>query len=135
LSIGREGPLIEVGGALGAVVGRIVKTPLNETRVLIGAGTVAGFAAAYNTPFAASLFVLETMAGVAAPELLLPVMAATVGAAGITRATVGPGASRAAAVARHPGRVARRSDRHLAACRRGERVRTAESHCGFRGSR
>jgi CIC family chloride channel protein len=37
------------------------------------------------------MFVLETIAGVAAPELLLPVMAATVGAAGITRATVGVG--------------------------------------------
>jgi CIC family chloride channel protein len=91
LSIGREGPLIEVGGALGAAVGGIVKTSLNQTRVLVGAGTAAGFAAAYNTPFAASLFVLETIAGVAAPELLLPVMAATVGAAGIVRATVGTG--------------------------------------------
>jgi CIC family chloride channel protein len=69
LSIGREGPLIEVGAALGAAVGRIVKTSLTQTRVLVGAGTAAGFAAAYNTPFAASLFVLETIAGIAAPEL------------------------------------------------------------------
>jgi CIC family chloride channel protein len=91
LSIGREGPLIEVGGSLGAAVGRTVRTSLNQTRVLVGAGTAAGFAAAYNTPFAASLFVLETIAGVAAPELLLPVMAATVGAAGIMRATIGAG--------------------------------------------
>jgi chloride channel protein, CIC family len=91
LSIGREGPLIEMGGALGAAVGRRVGTSLNHTRVLVAAGTAAGFAAAYNTPFAASLFVLETMAGIAAPELLLPVMAATVGAAGIMRATVGAG--------------------------------------------
>jgi CIC family chloride channel protein len=91
LSIGREGPLIEVGGALGAAVGRHVKTTLTQTRVLVAAGTAAGFAAAYNTPFAASLFVLETIAGIAAPELLLPVMAATVGAAAITRATVGAG--------------------------------------------
>ena len=91
LSIGREGPLIEVGGSLGAEIGRIVKTSLNQTRVLVGAGTAAGFAAAYNTPFAASVFVIETIAGVAAPELLLPVLAATVGAAGIVRATVGAG--------------------------------------------
>ena len=91
LSIGREGPLIEVGGSLGAAVGRIVKTSLRQTRLLVGAGTAAGFAAAYNTPFAASLFVLETIAGVAAPELLLPVMTATVGAAGIMRVTVGAG--------------------------------------------
>jgi CIC family chloride channel protein len=91
LSIGREGPLIEVGGALGAAVGRTVGTSLSHTRVLIAAGTAAGFAAAYNTPFAAILFVLETIAGIAAPELLLPVMAATVGATSIVRATVGAG--------------------------------------------
>jgi CIC family chloride channel protein len=91
LSIGREGPLIEVGGSLGAEIGRIVKTSLNQTRALVGAGTAAGFAAAYNTPFAASVFVIETIAGVAAPELLLPVLAAAVGAAGIVRATVGAG--------------------------------------------
>lgn len=91
LSIGREGPLIEVGGALGAAVGRWVETSLDQTRVLVAAGTAAGFAAAYNTPFAATLFVLETIAGIAAPQLLLPVMTATVGAAAITRATVGTG--------------------------------------------
>ena len=56
LSIGREGPLIEVGGALAAAVGRRISTSLTETRVLVAAGTAAGFAAAYNTPFAASLF-------------------------------------------------------------------------------
>lgn len=91
LSIGREGPLIEMGGALGAAVGQRLKTSLNQTRVLVAAGTAAGFAAAYNTPFAATLLVLETIAGIAAPELLLPVMAATVGATAITRLTVGAG--------------------------------------------
>ena len=80
-----------MGGALGAAVGRTVGTPLKHTRVFVAAGTAAGFAAAYNTPFAASVFVLETIAGIAAPELLLPVMAASVGAAGIMRATVGAG--------------------------------------------
>lgn len=89
LSIGREGPMVEVGGALGAAVSRLVTMPLNETRVLVAAGVAAGFAAAYNTPFAGSLFVLETIAGVAAPTLLLPVMAATVGATAMLRATAG----------------------------------------------
>ena len=91
MSIGREGPLIEFGGALGAAVGRWAGTSLTETRVLVAAGTAAGFAAAYNTPFAATLFVLETMAGVAAPTLLLPAMAATVIATALTRAVVGAG--------------------------------------------
>lgn len=91
MSIGREGPLIEFGGSLGAVIGRLFDTPLARTRVLIAAGTAAGFAAAYNTPLAAVLFVFETMAGVAALELLLPVMAATGVATVVTRALVGGG--------------------------------------------
>lgn len=91
LSIGREGPLIEVGGALGAAAGRRARTSATGVRVLVASGTAAGFAAAYNTPFAASLFVLETIAGIAAPQLLLPVMAAAVGATSIVRATVGAG--------------------------------------------
>jgi len=89
VSIGREGPLIEVGGTLGAGIGRLLRVPLDEMRVLVAAGTAAGFAAAYNTPFAAVLFVLESIAGIAAPVLLLPVMAAAVGATAILRATIG----------------------------------------------
>ncbi|MGE0363323.1 MAG: chloride channel protein [Vicinamibacterales bacterium] len=91
MSIGREGPLIEFGGAFGAAVGQRLGTSLTDTRLLVAAGTAAGFAAAYNTPFAATLFVLETMAGVAAPALLLPTMAATVMAAAVTRSVAGAG--------------------------------------------
>jgi CIC family chloride channel protein len=91
MSIGREGPLIEFGGALGAATGHRLGTSLTQTRILVAAGTAAGFAAAYNTPFAAVLFVLETMAGIAAPELLLPAMSAAVLATALTRATVGIG--------------------------------------------
>jgi chloride channel protein, CIC family len=91
LSIGREGPLIEFGGALGAATGRLFKSRLKQTRILVAAGTAAGFAAAYNTPFAAALFVLETIVGIAAIEALLPVMAAILLAVAITRAAAGGG--------------------------------------------
>jgi chloride channel protein, CIC family len=91
MSIGREGPLIEFGGSLGAATGRLLAMSLNRTRILVAAGTAAGFAAAYNTPFAAVLFVLETIAGIAAPELLLSTTGATVLATAMTRAVVGAG--------------------------------------------
>jgi CIC family chloride channel protein len=91
LSIGREGPLIEFGGTLGATCGRLARVPLSQTRALVAAGTAAGFAAAYNTPFAAALFVLETMVGIAALEALMPIMVATVIATSIMRAIVGGG--------------------------------------------
>ena len=91
MSIGREGPLIEFGGGLGAAIARVLATSLPHTRVLVAAGTAAGFAAAYNTPFAAVLFVLETIVGIAAPELLLPAMGATIIATAMTRIIVGVG--------------------------------------------
>ena len=91
ISIGREGPLIEFGGSLGAAVGRVAAMPLTRTRVLVAAGTAAGFAAAYNTPFAAVLFVLETIVGIAALEAIVPILAATVIATAVTRALVGGG--------------------------------------------
>jgi hypothetical protein len=91
MSIGREGPLIEFGGSLGAASGRWMRTSLNETRVLVAAGTAAGFAAAYNTPFAAILFVFETIIGIASPSALLPTMTATVIATVVTRALIGAG--------------------------------------------
>ncbi len=91
LSIGREGPLIEVGGPLGAALGQAFSTPLEQTRFLVAAGTAAGFAAAYNTPLAAVLFVIETIVGIAAPDVLLSVMATTFIATAMTRAIVGAG--------------------------------------------
>ena len=91
LSVGREGPLIEVGGAIGAAVGRRAQVSATDLRVLVAAGTAAGFAAAYNTPFAATVYVLECLAGVVAPALVLPVMFSTVIASVLTRAVVGAG--------------------------------------------
>jgi CIC family chloride channel protein len=91
MSVGREGPLIEFGGSLGAGVGRRLAVPLDQTRVLVAAGTAAGFAATYNTPFAAVLFVFETIIGIATPSAVLPTMGATVIAAVVTRAVVGAG--------------------------------------------
>ena len=91
MSIGREGPLIEFGGALGAAMGRWLCVSLMHTRVLVAAGTAAGFAAAYNTPFASVLFVLETIVGIASSQLLLPVMTSTVIATALARASVGEG--------------------------------------------
>jgi chloride channel protein, CIC family len=90
-SIGREGPLIQFGGAAGKWVSDRLGLSLDSARLLIGAGTAAGFAAAYNTPFAAVLFVLEVVLGVVALDAVLPVLVATVIAAAVTRAVIGSG--------------------------------------------
>jgi CIC family chloride channel protein len=90
-SLGREGPLIQFGGAAGHAIGTRLGINKDDTRLLIAAGTAAGFAAAYNTPFAATLFVLEIVLGVVVLEAIVPVLVATVIASTVTRAVVGDG--------------------------------------------
>ena len=90
-SLGREGPLIQFGGAAGKLVSTRLGLSLSSARLLIAAGTAAGFAAAYNTPFAAVLFVLEVVTGVVVLDAIVPALVATVIASAVTRAAVGAG--------------------------------------------
>jgi len=68
-----------------------LRLPSERGRILIAAGTAAGFAAAYNTPFAAVLFVLEVVTGVVVLDAVVPTVVATVIASAATRAVVGEG--------------------------------------------
>jgi CIC family chloride channel protein len=90
-SIGREGPLIQFGGTLGELAGRVFEVDAHRARSLMAAGTAAGFTAAYNTPLAAVLFVLEVVTGIAALDAVLSAVVATALATAITRAIVGGG--------------------------------------------
>lgn len=102
-SIGREGPIIQLGAAMGDLVGhpprglRLRLVPAlpqfteRERRALVAAGTAAGFAAAYNTPLAGILFVLEVMLGVVTLDVLAPVAIATAVGTLVTRALAGEG--------------------------------------------
>ncbi|HEY5958443.1 MAG TPA: chloride channel protein [Polyangiaceae bacterium] len=90
-SLGREGPLIQFGGAVGNFVGQRLGLTLDRTRLLIACGTAAGFSAAYNTPFAAVLFVLEVVTGIVVLDAVLPALVSTVLAVVITRAVFGQG--------------------------------------------
>jgi CIC family chloride channel protein len=90
-SVGREGPLIQFGGGLGGTLGRLFGLRERQIRALIAAGAGAGFAAAYNTPIAAVLFVLEVVTGVIALDLVLPVIIAVPIATALTRLAIGGG--------------------------------------------
>ena len=91
-SLGREGPLIQFGGAIAQWVAARLRLTSSQTRRLIAAGVAAGFAAAYNTPFAAVLFMIEVVTGVIVLDAILPALVATCVATALTRASAGPGA-------------------------------------------
>ncbi len=58
---GREGPTMQIGGSLGALVGRALKVTTRERRILLVAGTAAGMAAVFRTPLGAALLAVEVL--------------------------------------------------------------------------
>ncbi len=59
LALGREGPTVQMGGAVGAAVSAWLGVSARDRLVLIAAGAGAGLAAAFNAPLAGVIFVLE----------------------------------------------------------------------------
>lgn len=59
LALGREGPTVQMGGAIGDAVSSLGKAPYSEGRTLIAAGAGAGLAASFNAPLSGVIFVLE----------------------------------------------------------------------------
>jgi CIC family chloride channel protein len=58
---GREGPTMQIGAALGSLVGRILPTSAAERRVLLVAGIAAGISAVFRTPLGAALLATEML--------------------------------------------------------------------------
>lgn len=59
LALGREGPTVQMGGAVGDALARMLKVSPRERLTLISAGAGAGLAAAFNAPLSGLVFVLE----------------------------------------------------------------------------
>lgn len=58
---GREGPTMQIGAALGSVVGRYLRVSARERRVLMVAGVAAGISAVFRTPLGAALLAIEML--------------------------------------------------------------------------
>jgi chloride channel protein, CIC family len=58
---GREGPTMQIGGALGSTVGRLLSVAGRERRILLVAGVAAGISAVFRTPLGAALLAVEIL--------------------------------------------------------------------------
>ena len=61
LSLGREGPTVQMGAAVGKGLANVLKAPKRQESQLIAGGAGAGLAAAFNAPLAGFLFVIEEL--------------------------------------------------------------------------
>ena len=89
-AVGREGPIIQIGSALGSTLGQIVRMPPGQRIILVAAGAGAGIAATFNTPIGGVMFAIELMMPEVSVRTFLPVALATGTATFIGRFFFGP---------------------------------------------
>ncbi|HWB22671.1 MAG TPA: chloride channel protein, partial [Gaiellaceae bacterium] len=58
-SVGREGPIVQIGSALGSTVGQAVRVSEARLRILVACGAAGGISATFNAPIAGVFFALE----------------------------------------------------------------------------
>jgi CIC family chloride channel protein len=76
-AIGREGPIIQIGAALGSTLGQITRMAPWQRITLVAAGAGAGIAATFNTPIGGVMFAIELMMPELSARTFLPVALAT----------------------------------------------------------
>ena len=76
-AVGREGPIIQIGSALGSTLGQVIQMPAGQRITLVAAGAGAGIAATFNTPIGGVMFAIELMMPEVSVDTFLPVALAT----------------------------------------------------------
>ena len=89
-SAGREGPIVQIGAAIGSWFSRRFNVGEDQLRSLVAAGAGAGIGASFDAPIAGMLFALEVILVSFAPRHMSSVVIASVTAAITTRSIVGP---------------------------------------------
>ncbi len=89
LSLGREGPSIQLGAAVGEGIGKKFGESRLEKKILMVSGASAGLASAFNAPLAGVLFALEEIFKYFSPVILLSTMSAAVVADFISKQVFG----------------------------------------------
>ena len=68
---GREGPMVQIGSAIGSTVGQWTHLTSNNVRTLVTCGAAGGIAATFNAPIAAAIFSMEVLTGRIHTDFLL----------------------------------------------------------------
>ncbi len=76
-AVGREGPIIQIGAAIGSTLGQFVRMAPWQRITLVAAGAGAGIAATFNTPIGGVMFAIELMMPELSARTFLPVALAT----------------------------------------------------------
>lgn len=88
-AVGREGPIVQIGSAIGSTFGQLLKVSADRTRTLVGCGAAAGIAATFNAPIAGSMFALEIILGDFGLATFSPIVISSVVSTAVSRHFLG----------------------------------------------
>jgi CIC family chloride channel protein len=88
-SVGREGPIVQIGSAIGSSVGQWLRVGERRMRTLVGCGAAAGIAATFNAPVAGALFAVEIILGDFGVTQFSPIVISSVTATVVSRHFLG----------------------------------------------
>ncbi len=88
-SAGTEGPIIQIGAAIGSGLGQSLQASVSDMRVLIGCGAAAGIASIFNAPIAGVLFAVEVLLRDVTLRNFVPIIVAAVLSSTVTQAVRG----------------------------------------------
>jgi len=88
-SVGREGPIVQIGSAIGSSIGQVLRVSADRIRTLVGCGAAAGIAATFNAPIAGSMFALEIILGDFGLATFSPIVISSVAATAVSRHFLG----------------------------------------------
>lgn len=89
MSLGREGPSVQLGAGVGSFTGRLFKIKGADKDKLIASGAGAAIGATFNAPVAGTIFVIEELLHRFSSVILFPCLVATVSAATFARYILG----------------------------------------------
>ncbi len=88
-SAGKEGPIVQIGAAIGSSIGQMFHVSQRRLKTLVGCGAGAGLAAVFNAPIGGSLFAIEIIMGDYSLGFFAPMVVASVIATAVSRALIG----------------------------------------------
>src|ERR1700744_2976596 len=90
-SVGREGPIVQIGSAFASSVGQWVRMPENRLRIMVACGAAGGISATFNAPITGVFFGVEIILREFAVEAMFPVMLSAMLADAVATPILGSG--------------------------------------------
>ncbi|MFC1586154.1 chloride channel protein [Fibrobacterota bacterium] len=88
-SVGREGPIVQIGSAFGSTLGQLLRVSKKRLRTFVGCGAAAGISATFNAPIAGAIFSLEIILSDFGVPQFSPIVISSVLAAVVSRHYLG----------------------------------------------